>query len=116
MRQSTRVRVLSELKQREELASSSEKYVAIPLKRSVPFENQFRWADGEIIVPKRRSSPVDSNADTENKRSTRNKTEDKEVVQSKARAARAQKRADVDAPEVVTRSKYVCYDSESEVY
>lgn len=100
------------MKQREETITNSEKYLA-PALRS-PFEKKFRWRDGGIQEIKRPSnSNSDPNADTENRRATRNKQESKEAVQKRARRERAEKRRNSDEQEE-PRSKYVDYDSESE--
>lgn len=112
VRSSSRVRVLAELKQREELKLENEKYSARPLARTVPFENQFRWSDG-VIQPapdKRRISTTDPNADAENKRATRN-SNGQPKSQINEREQRAKKRGLVDERNV-TRSRYAEVDSE----
>lgn len=122
MRSSSRVRVLAELKQREELKLENEKYRAPPLPSRVPFESQFRWSEGEIqpTRDKRRQSTTDPDADTENKRSTRNRGQPQRS-QIDERSERAKKRAHIDLEEEEEvsrhgkRSRYVEVD-ESEVY
>lgn len=122
-RSSSRVRVLSELKQAEELKEQvhkqkllAEKYRAAPLKRSVPFESQFRWSDGEIqeAGDRRRKSTPDPNADAENTRTTRNQGNRPQRSQINERAERAKKRGHLEEENHrPSRSRYV--DEESEV-
>lgn len=101
------------MKQREELKLETEKYLAVPLKRSVPFESQFRWSDGviQLAAVKRRVSTTDPNADVENKRSLRNQNKPK----IDERAERAKKRGHLDEDDDHQPRLHSRYIEESEV-
>lgn len=111
VRSSSRVRVLAELKQREQEKLENEKYTVAPLRRTVPFESQFRWSDGQIqpAPVKRRVSTPDPNADAENNTKTRSSRQPKQPKINE-REERARKRGYVEIKEEAIKS-----ESESEV-
>lgn len=80
----------------QEAKLKSDKWLAPPLKRSAPFDRQYRWssAGGIRAVGIGRLSPTDADADVENKRVTRNKTQARNSINE--RAERAKKRGSVE--------------------
>lgn len=87
VRSSSRVQVLTEVKQREEQRLEIQKYTVAPFKISVPFKSLFRWSHGKIQSPRERWKNLEEPVQEEGKRIR------KRVVRYvDERAARAKKR------------------------
>lgn len=97
----------------QEAKLKSDKWLAVPLKRSVTFDRQYRWSYEGIraVDSSRRKSSTDTEADVENKRTTRNKQARNSINE---RAERAKKRGSVEErPKRVKEEEYD--DEEDEV-